>query len=112
MVEDTGIKEYNFTNRDNDKISIKKISINEFIMSGYSPSFYRTSRSDDNKVIMFDPSGGPYTTARYGEQPGTDMGHYVNEWKDLVVDSIEFLEEGVKLTCIYTAKIIWEQIGN
>jgi hypothetical protein len=105
------IKEVTDRNRDGDIIRVKRISLNEFIMSGYSPSFYRTSRTDDNRVIMFDPSGGPYTTAKHGEQPGTDMGYYHDEWKNLIVESIEFLEDGVKLTCTYDKKITWEQIN-
>ena len=106
------IKKSSHVNRDSDTIVVERISLTEFIMSGYSKDFYRTSVTDDNKLIMFDPPGGPYTTAKHGDQPGTDMGYYETEWKDLVVESMEFVENGIKLTCIYTGQIIWEQIGN
>jgi hypothetical protein len=110
-MEDTGIKEVVSPNRNGDKIKVVRISLNEFILTGYSPVFFRTSRSNENRTIMFDPSGGPYTTAKYGDQPGTDMGYYHEDWKDLVVEAIDIQEDGgIKLTCSYDGKITWEQI--
>jgi hypothetical protein len=101
------IKESIHLNRHSDEIKVKRISLTEFIMSGYS-DFYRTSVTDDNKLIMFDPPGGPYTTAEHGNQPGADMGYYESEWEGLVVEAMEFVEQGIKLTCFYKTKVEWD----
>jgi hypothetical protein len=103
-------KRSSHVNRYSDEIVVERISLTEFIMSGYSSDFYRTSVTDDNKLIMFDPPGGPYTTAKHGAQPGTDMGYYEEEWKGLVIESMEFVEAGIKLTCFYETKVDWIQI--
>jgi hypothetical protein len=106
------IKESEFVNRHSDRILVKRISLTEFIMSGYSKDFYRTSVTDDNTLIMFDPPGGPYTTAKHGAQPGTDMGYYEEEWKGLVVETMNFVEDGIKLTCFYETKVDWIDIKD
>ena len=97
-------------NRYSDDIVVERISLTEFIMSGYSDTFYRTSVTEDNKLIMFDPPGGPYTTARYENQPGTDMGYYETEWKGFIIESMEFVEGGIKLTCFYETKVVWDEL--
>ena len=97
-------------NRYSDPIVVERISLTEFIMSGYSADFYRTSVTDDNKLIMFDPAGGPYTTAKHGDQPGTDMGYYETEWKGFIIESMEFVENGIKLTCFYETKVEWDEL--
>lgn len=98
-------------NRYSDKIIVERISLTEFIMSGYSPDFYRTSVTEDNKLIMFDPPGGPYMTAEHGDQPGTNMGYFETEWKGFVVESMEFVEEGgIKLKCFYETKVEWDEL--
>ena len=104
------IKKSSHVNRDSDTIVVERISLTEFIMSGYSDTFYRTSVTEDNKLIMFDPPGGPYTTARYENQPGTDMGYYETEWKGLIIESMEFVEGGIKLTCFYETKVVWDEL--
>lgn len=112
-MEDMDIKEVIHENRMGDEIKVERISLNEFILTGYSPVFFRTSRSEENKTIMFDPSGGPYTTAKYKEQPGTDMGYYHEDWKDLIVETIDIQEDGgIKLTCTYDGKITWKQLED
>jgi len=104
------IKKSSYINRHLDTIVVERISLTEFIMSGYSPDFYRTSVTDDNKIIMFDPPGGPYTAAKHEGQPGTDMVFYEEEWKGLVVEQIDFVEKGIKLTCYYETKVEWEEL--
>lgn len=99
-----------YINRHSDTIIVERISINEFIISGYSADFYRTSATDEGKIIMFDPPGGPYTTAKHELQSGTDMGFYETEWKDLVVEEMEFVESGIKLRCFYETKVVWEEL--
>lgn len=101
------IKEHTYSNRHSNKILVNRISLTEFIMSGYSDVFYRTSVTEDGKLVMFDPPGGPYTTAKYQDWPGTNMGIYDEEWEGLIVESMEFTEEGVKLTCFYETKVEW-----
>jgi hypothetical protein len=105
------IKKSSHLNRHSDTIVVERISLTEFIMSGYS-DFYRTSHTDDNKLIMFDPPGGPYTTAKHGNQPGADMGYYEEEWKGLVVETMNFVEDGIKLTCFYETKVDWIDIKD
>jgi hypothetical protein len=107
---ENNIKRSSHVNRHSDTIVVERISLTEFIMSGYSPDFYRTSRTDDNKLIMFDPPGGPYTTAKYDGQPGADMGYYETEWKGLIVEAMEFVEQGIKLTCFYETKVVWDEL--
>jgi hypothetical protein len=104
------IKKSSHINRCSDEIVVERISLTKFIMSGYSADFYRTSVTDDNKIIMFDPPGGPYTTAKHGGQPGTDMGYHEEEWKGLVVEQMDFVEKGIKLTCYYETKVEWEEL--
>jgi len=104
------IKKSTYINRHLDTIVVERISLTEFIMSGYSADFYRTSVTDDNKIIMFDPPGGPYTAAKHEGQPGTDMGYHEEEWKGLVVEQIDFVEKGIKLTCYYETKVEWEEL--
>ena len=103
------IKRSSYVNRHSDTIVVERISLTEFIMSGYS-DFYRTSVTDDNKLIMFDPPGGPYTTAKHGNQPGADMGYYETEWKGFIIESMEFVEGGIKLTCFYETKVEWDEL--
>jgi len=103
------IKESIYINRHSDKIVVERISLTGFIMSGYS-DFYRTSVTDDNKLIMFDPPGGPYTTAKHENQPGADMGYYETEWEGLIVEAMEFVEGGIKLTCFYETKVVWDEL--
>jgi hypothetical protein len=107
---ENNIKRSSHVNRHSDTIVVERISLTEFIMSGYSADFYRTSVTDDNKIIMFDPPGGPYTTAKHDCQPGTDMVFYEEEWKGLVVEQIDFVEKGIKLTCYYETKVEWEEL--
>jgi len=107
---ENNIKRSSYVNRHSDTIVVERISLTEFIMSGYSPDFYRTSITDDNKLIMFDPPGGPYTTAEHGNQPGADMGYYESEWEGLVVEAMEFVEQGIKLTCFYKTKVVWDEL--
>lgn len=105
------IKKSIHINRYSEEITVERISLTEFIMSGYSKDFYRTSIARDNTtLIMFDPAGGPYTTAKHGAQPGTDMGYYEEEWKGLVVETMNFMEDGIKLTCFYETKVEWDQL--
>lgn len=104
------VNKSSYVNRYSDKIVIEKISMTEFIMSGYSPDFYRTSVTEDNKLIMFDPPGGPYMTAEHGNQPGTDMGYFETEWKGFTIESMEFVEGGIKLTCFYETKVEWDEL--
>jgi hypothetical protein len=94
------------------KMSITRISETEFTMSGIDMSFMRTSTDSEGKTIMFDPPGGPYTTAQTGSQPGTDLGYYDEEWKYFIVEKIEFqqMKPEALLTCIYTKPIEWEQV--
>jgi hypothetical protein len=103
------IEKSSHLNRHSDTIVVERISLTEFIMSGYS-DFYRTSVTDDNKLIMFDPPGGPYTTAKHGNQPGADMGYYETEWKGFIIESMEFVEGGIKLTCFYETKVVWDEL--
>ena len=109
---ENNIKRSSHVNRHSDTIVVERISLTEFIMSGYSSDFYRTSRTDDNKLIMFDPPGGPYTTAKYDGQQGADMGYYETEWKGLIVEAMEFVEQGIKLTCFYETKVEWVKLKN
>ena len=104
------IEKSSHINRHSDTIVVERISLTEFIMSGYSADFYRTSVTDDNKLIMFDPPGGPYTTVEHGDQPGADMGYYDTEWEGLVVEAMEFVEQGIKLTCFYKTKVVWDEL--
>jgi hypothetical protein len=101
-----------FTNRIGTKMQIKRMTQTEFMMSGIDMSFMRTSQNEDGKIIMFDPHGGPYTTAQSGLQPGTDLGYYDEGWKYFVVEKIEFqhMKPEALLTCIYTKPIDWEQV--
>ena len=107
---ENNIKKSSHINRDSDTIVVERISLTEFIMSGYSSDFYRTSRTDDNKLIMFDPPGGPYTTVKHENQPGTDMGYYETEWKGFIVEAMEVVGKGIKLTCFYETKVEWEEL--
>lgn len=104
------IKRSSHINRYSDNIVVERISLTEFIMSGYSKDFYRTSVGEDNKIIMFDPPGGPFMTAKYENQPGTDMEYFEEEWKGFVVEAMDFTEDGVKLTCFYETKVEWDQL--
>ncbi len=104
------IKRSSHINRYSDNIVVEKISLTEFIMSGYSKDFYRTSVGDDNKIVMFDPPGGPFMTAEYKNQPGTDMGYFEEEWKGFIVEAIDFIGDSVKLTCFYETKVEWDQL--
>lgn len=106
---ENNIKRSSYVNRHSDTIVVERISLTEFIMSGYT-DFYRTSVTDDNKLVMFDPPGGPYTTAKHGNQPGTDMGYYETEWKGFIIESMEFVEGGIKLTCFYETKVVWDEL--
>jgi hypothetical protein len=111
--ENTGIGKWVlFSNRIGTKMSITRISEAEFIMSGIDMSYMRTSLNEDRETIMFDPPGGPYTTAQSGSQPGTDLGYYDEEWKYFVVEKIEFqqMKPEALLTCIYTKPIDWETL--
>ena len=63
--------------------------------------------------IVFTPISdkGPIDMiAKHGAQPGPDMGYYEEEWKGLVIESMEFVEAGIKLTCFYETKVDWIQI--
>jgi hypothetical protein len=101
-----------FTNRAGVKMTITRISELQFMMKGIDTSFMRTSTDNEGKLVMFDPPGGPYTTAEAGHQPGTNLGYYDQSWKHFVVERIEF--QGDKpdalLTCKYTKPIVWEKI--
>ena len=105
-------KTVEFTNRDRHVIQITRISELEFMMKGINMSYMRTSTSNDGNVIMFDPSGGPYTTAKTGNQPGTDMGYYHKDWNLFIVEKIEFQKDkpDVLLSCIYAKPIYWQKI--
>jgi hypothetical protein len=38
------------------------------------------------------------------------MGYYEEEWKGLVVEAMEFIEQGIKLTCFYKTKVEWDEL--
>jgi len=91
---------------------ITRISELQFMMEGIDMSYMRTSTTDDGRTVMFDPPGGPYTTAESGDQPGTDLVYYDPSWKHFVVERIEFQEDkpNALLTCKYTKPIVWEKV--
>jgi hypothetical protein len=106
-------KAVTFTNRSRVSILIVRKSELEFEMEGVDLSFMRVSRDDDGNILMFDPSGGPYTTCEAGNSPGTDLGCYDEDWKYLVVTEIKFNHPDtgkIMLTCKYTKPIEWERI--
>lgn len=102
-----------YTNRAGVDIRIIRISELQFMMEGLDTKFMRISRDEEGSIIMFDPPGGPYTTARFGNQQGTSMEYYDQSWKYLVVERIKSQEDkpgAVLLTCIYTKPIEWIEI--
>lgn len=101
-------------NRYGEDIVISKVGDTEFIMSNISTFFMRTSVNEQNEIIMFDPSGGPYITAEHGNQPGVDMGWFEPEWKHFVIEKIELDTEKktARLKCKYTKPIEWEAVKN
>ena len=41
------------------------------------------------------------------------MGYYHEDWKDLIVETIDIQEDGgIKLTCTYDGKITWKQLED
>jgi hypothetical protein len=105
-------KTVEFINRDRHTIQITRVSELEFMMKGVDMNYMRTSVSNNGELIMFDPSGGPYTSAKYGEQPGTNMGYYHKDWDMFIVEKIEFQKDkpDVLLSCSYMKPIYWEKI--
>ena len=101
-----------YENRHGSEIQIIKTGDVDFAMHNVPMDFMRTSRNEYNEVIMFDPPGGPYIAAEFGDQPGFDMGWFDPEWKHLVIEKIDLdLEkESARLKCKYTKPIEWEKV--
>jgi len=62
--------------------------------------YYRFSMSDDKKVTMVDPSGGPYI------EIGTEMDRISPEFKGLTVLAMNMEDDVVWLTCDVNFKTI------
>lgn len=99
-------------NRYGVNIKITRIGLLEFLMEYIDMFFMRTSVTDDDRIIMFDPSGGPYMTAEHGNQPGTDMGYFLDEWKGLIVGDIKWGEKegSVILSCYSENPVEWVDV--
>ena len=110
---DTDIREITtHMNRYGNNIKITRIDLLEFLIEDLDVFFMRTSKTDDGRTIMFDPSGGPYVTAEYGDQPGTNMGYFHEEWDGLVVGDIKWGEKegSVTLFCYSENPIEWVEV--
>lgn len=92
-MEDIDTSIFEFNNRYGNSMTLFRKDLLEFIMGGVDTFYMRFSKTDDGKLIMFDPAGGPFITAEYENQPGTNMGSFREEWEDLIVESIELRSE-------------------
>jgi len=112
-MEDIDIKKtVSFKNRHGKEILISRTGLNEFRMRGIDTFFMRTSTTDDGKLIMFDPSGGPYMTAEHNDSPGIDMGFFDIEWEGLRVESMTWGEISgeVILKCYSEKPVDWVEV--
>jgi hypothetical protein len=109
-IEDTNL--FQFENRHGKDMTVARMGLLEFVMGGIDMFYMRYSKSDDGNLIMFDPSGGPYITAEHGNHPGTNMGFFREEWKDLIIESIEWgIEEGTAILKCYSKRPVeWVDI--
>ena len=81
-----------YYNRYGDDILFEEIE-NEIHMSGFNMDWmrYGWSNEDEKKIIMVDPSGGPYITL------GSDLGLYFGDRKKRIIESIKIDNENKKV---------------
>ncbi len=82
----------NYYNRYGDDIIFEEIG-DEIHMSGFNMEWmrYGWSNEDKNKIIMVDPSGGPYITIN------SSLGLYFGDKKKRIIESIKIDNENKKV---------------
>lgn len=81
-----------FKNRYGDKYAYKKLDENTILWTGEF-KYNRASWDDEDRIIMIDPSGGPYI------EQGWDMGKEHKNFSGMIVDHFKYHKDGYRIIC-------------
>ena len=90
-----------FYNRCSKKITIERISLLEFKITGFEEDFIRIGK-DGEDVTMVDFPGGPMIMSK------DNMIRFNPEWQDFIIEKIKLPGDNCAIfDCVYTKKIDW-----